>query len=184
MLSLNNIRFRAVIYILIFTVTTIVVVTVFLSSLRLSTLSTTLNPYLSSYLNITFPESFGFFTKSPKDRRIKLFNIDRKELKEIDLRANTANNLFGWKRNNRRITYELGVILRQIPDSIWTETNSNKIKSNRYTDNLFISIDSKDSDLIGIKKGDYLIFHYEPIPWELNKYQKVNKGEVAYVKIQ
>lgn len=180
---IRNIYFRAFLYSFFFIIISLLVITIFLSSLGLSTFSNSLNPYLSSYTTITFPENFGFFTKSPKDKRIKFYSLIDKKVQEIDLRANSSNNLFGLKRNNRRLLYELGIILRKIPDSIWLEKESNEINQKMYPDSLFISIDKKKLDIIQIEKGEYLIYYYEPIPWELNKYQKSQKGEIAYINV-
>jgi antimicrobial peptide system SdpA family protein len=180
---LNNIKIRATLYFLIFSFTAFMIVAVFLSSLKLSTFSTSINPYFSSYLNILFPESFGFFTKSPKEKRIQLFELNNEEIKEIDLRANSPSNMYGWKRDNRRLTYELGILLRKIPDSVWTVAEVDRLSLLSCKDTASNYYNIKDLGLIKIKKGSYIIFHYEPIPWELNKYQKVKKGELAYVTI-
>src|SRR5690606_18303034 len=145
---------------------------VFISSLSLTTFSTSVNPYLSSYINMVLPENFGFFTKSPKDERIKIFKKTGKSIEEIDLRANTSSNLYGLKRTNRRITYELGTLVRKTPDSIWSDLKSSEISTLNLNDSIPFKISSTDSKIIKIKKGNYIIFFFDPIPWELNKYQK------------
>lgn len=184
MISFKNSFFRGFIYLFSLTFIAYATMKVFISSLSLTTLSTSVNPYLSSYINMTLPENFGFFTKNPKDERIKIFKNNENSIEEIDLRANTNLNLFGLKRTNRRITYELGILIRKVPDSVWFDLKSSKILSLKLNDSIPFKISSTKSKIIKIDKGDYIIYFYNPIPWELNKYQKETNGKIAYIKIE
>lgn len=175
---------RGFIYISILIIIAFIAMIIFISSLNSTTLNNSVNPYLSNYINMAMPESFGFFTKSPKDKRLKFFSYTNNSMNEIDLRANASSNLYGLKRNNRKLIYELGILLRKVPDSIWVDIESIDLPKLELNNLIPHEISSKKSKITRIDKGDYIIYYYDPIPWELNKYQKQTNGRISYIKIK
>ena len=180
----RNIFYRGAIYFLLFTATSIIVVTIFISSVGISTVSNSVNPYLSSYINLALPENFGFFTKSPREECIKFFREQDGLLEEINLRATTSSNFFGLSRNSRRMGYELGVVIRQIPDSSWKETDSKKFFEVDFSATTPFKIRRSDNLIRKIKSGNYILYYYEPVSWELHKYQTKTYGKYAYIMVE
>lgn len=78
----------------------------------------------------------------------------------------------------------MGILIRKVPDSVWFDLKSSKILSLKLNDSIPFKISSTKSKIIKIDKGDYIIYFYNPIPWELNKYQKETNGKIAYIKIE
>lgn len=180
----NNVFLRGFVYLIIFTVTAIIAVTVFISSVGVSTLSNSIDPYLSSYINLALPERFGFFTKSPNEENIKFYEFKNKKVIEINLRANNYSNLYGLKRDSRRVGYELGVIIRQIPENNWENIDSDEFSKFNFSKLKPFEIKDSKITIEKIDKGKYIFYYYEPVSWELQKYQKKTYGKFAFIEIK
>lgn len=48
--------------------------------------------------------------------------------KKVNLKNNSAYNYFGFSRKSRRLTYELGSLIKRVPDSLWNEITESEIK--------------------------------------------------------
>jgi antimicrobial peptide system SdpA family protein len=156
---------------------------IFLNSLSESTYMNTLNAYSKNIVNTIFPESFAFFTKDPKDEQLQFYKIDRNnKSSKIELKNNSLKNLLGFSRKSRRKIYELGMLTRLIPDSIWNKTSSKQLRNiNSYKEPFKIKT---HENIKIILKGKYLIYYYTPIKWEWSKIKKETRGKYAYIEIK
>jgi antimicrobial peptide system SdpA family protein len=132
-------------------------------------------------VNTIFPESFAFFTKDPKDKQLELFNVTNGVIEKINIKTNALENKFGLSRVSRRKAYELGMVIQNIPDSIWQKVEGNKIPKLKLAKPY--SID-RPNNLKLISNGQYLIYYYKPIEWEFNHLKTTSKGDYVYVEIK
>ncbi|AZQ65653.1 SdpA family antimicrobial peptide system protein (plasmid) [Flammeovirga pectinis] len=107
------------------------------------------------------PQGWGFFTKSPREELIYLYNSN---FERIDFNNSSPKNFFGIKRYSRALSREVSILASNVNDSVWTEGKGIQIfiKEERI-------IDIKDDRIKHIKKGEYYLVKYNLPPWALSK---------------
>lgn len=178
----SNIIYKSFLYLIILVISIFGSLFVFINSIDSSVFSNKNNPYLKNVINTTLPESFGFFTKSPKDKQLLIYKISEKNtIIKQSLKNNSRYNFYGLSRKSRRKIYELGTILRITPDSLWIKIKSDSLSTINLKRDPFLI--KKNEKIKLIDKGKYIIYYFHPIIWEWNKLTKTTKGEYIYVQI-
>jgi antimicrobial peptide system SdpA family protein len=127
-------------------------------------------------------ESFGFFTRDPKEKQLSLYTLEVNKLKKIDLRTNSSENLYGLSRIVRVKTIELGKIQQKIPDSLWMSIKSDSLLTKNFKDLKSFRI-KRSGDIRFIPNGKYILCNYTNIPWEWNKHLKNYDIDYAFIEI-
>ena len=128
-------------------------------------------------------ESFGFFTRDPKEKQLSLYELDAQyKLNKINLRTNSASNLYGLSRKYRVKTIELGKIQQKIPDSLWMSIRSDSLFLKDFKMNKSFKINKSD-DIRFVSRGCYVICNYKIVPWEWNKHLKNYEINYAFIEI-
>lgn len=171
-------------YVVLFLSFLAILTVVFISSVQVSVLSNIIDPKLKYTIVSIFPESFAFFTKDPKDEQVILYSIkeENNNVVKINLKTNSAYNSFGFSRKTRRLTYELGILVKRIPNDLWYEIVECEIKEIDFKENPFIL--KKDENIKLFEKGKYVVYYYKPIQWEWNKFKKVTNGKYTYISVE
>jgi len=174
---------KFILYLVLFSCSSLLLVTTFISSIQINTLNNTLSPKFKYIIISIFPESFAFFTKDPKDEQIVLYSVQRNNIEKINLKTNSSYNFFGFSRKSRRLTYEIGILTKKIPDSLWNEIKETTIKNIDF-DTISDFLLEKDNNVQLFEKGKYVFYYYKPIPWEWNDLKKETNGKYIYVSIE
>lgn len=160
----------------------LLVICIFIYSINSSTFSNHLNPHLGLVLNSIFMESFGFFTKDPKGENIEIYKIEFEQKKLVNLKTNSFENSFGFSRKQRRKTFEVGILLKEYPDSNWRKTTMNNIDKIELSNISFYEV--KNPRIILLEEGDYMLIAYKPIVWEWNTIKKDNECRYAFINVK
>jgi len=124
-----------------------------------------------------FPQGYGYFTKSPKDVRTQCYSIINKT--EIIQPNFSHEYFFGLSRKPGRIIFELGTLVKGIPDSLWSKQNSPK---HNFKHGNFVI---KETDIINpVLRGDFIISNRERLPWAWAKYKTTVYFPTIYVKLR
>ena len=135
------------------------------------------NPLNNSQLNYmnyvsVFPEGWAFFTKSPKEPRLYIFDCNKKNIEILNLRNFSVDYYFGISRHNRILNIEVENIMSIVQkDSIRSfslnsinERNISKILNLNEIEFSDIKINkNQDSNF----KGKYIIAVQHLLPWSL-----------------
>jgi len=125
------------------------------------------NPITTSYqleneqYQSLFPQGWAFFTRSPKEFQLSLYEISEAKYVLIDLKNAQAKQYFGLNKSNRIVHHKLIQIAREIPNEHWVPY-SERINN--------INIDSVNeyklkSHLKELPTGKYLIKTEKPLAW-------------------
>jgi len=174
---------KFILYVVLSSCSLLLLVTIFISSIQINTLNNTLSPKFKYIIISIFPESFAFFTKDPKDAQIILYSVQKNNVEKINLKTNSSYNFWGLSRKARRLTYEIGVLTKKIPDSLWSEIKESNIKNIDF-DNISHYLLEKDNNIQLLEKGKYVLYYYKPIPWEWNDLKKETNGKYVCVSIE
>lgn len=171
-------------YVVIFFSFLSILIIVFISSIQINVLSNILQPQFKYTVITIFPESFAFFTKDPKDEQMMLYFVkeENDKIKKVNLKNNSAYNYFGFSRKSRRLTYELGSLIKRVPDSLWNEITESEIKELDFKGKAFLL--KKDNNVKLFEKGKYILYYFKPIQWEWNDLKEVTNGKYVYISIE
>ncbi|WP_103867216.1 SdpA family antimicrobial peptide system protein [Aquimarina sp. I32.4] len=140
------------------------------------------SPLVSSSFNKintvnVLPQGWAFFTKSPRDVRVEL--IDGKTNKNISLKNFSLTNFFGLKRTSTRITTELGMLIKETPDSLWVKTNgiSNDFEKGNY-------IIRKSHFKKPYLSEKIILINKERVPWAWSNFNERKIIPITYLKIK
>ncbi|BDD06267.1 SdpA family antimicrobial peptide system protein [Aureibacter tunicatorum] len=111
------------------------------------------------YLNALVPQGWGFFTKSPRENYLTLYEVENDQLIKIPLNNSDIKNYFGLSRMGRSLFMEISIIKSQISESEWSKGFDKSISlENAYQVN--------NTDFLHyLKKGKYVIVEENFIPW-------------------
>ncbi len=130
----------------------------------------TLNKNLSFKIKIFLPEGWNFFTRNPREIRTYIYCIDNYGTiyPLPNWPNNSFNNLMGIKRTARAIGTDYGMILSNIPDSLWsksTEIELNKKNSKNFFTGRPIFQSYPDGHKKHFLFGNLLFVQKEILPW-------------------
>jgi antimicrobial peptide system SdpA family protein len=132
-----------------------------------------LNRDIVQYVSI-FPQGWAFFTKSPRESSISIYEVRNKRVEKIDLRGFKQAYFFGASRKHRIISLETSSAFKKlsnIEDKITIEkTIIFRDDLNKYinTDSLKFNKINRDQKNI-LLQGQYLLVIEDFLPWSLIK---------------
>ncbi len=147
-----------------------------------SSVESPLEPNFSSKKTVFtfFPQGWGFFTRNPREKIIKLYKVDN-EGKVISLiKSNSAREFyFGISKKNRLVNWEISTLIPKIPKTNW-------IKNQK--DSLFFSKNKAKDTIINdfVKpslRGTYIVVIQERIPQAWGEYYKKIVMPYDYAKV-
>src|SRR5690606_29470956 len=131
------------------------------------------NVAIKQLFNLSAPEGWGFFTRSPREDIVDIYSIEDDKLDKVMQKNGHYSNLFGISRKSRKIGMETSIILGKVSDSMWTnktDIGNIEIPSKGYTvSNEFLHY---------LKSGDYVLVKRKTIPWAWRK--NINEKNVPY----
>jgi len=114
------------------------------------------------------PQGWAFFTRSPRESQIQLLKIlpDGK-LDKVNHYHAHYSNAFGTNRKTTMLLTQLSTVYKQIPDSLFKDSNCN-IQYDRYFsthDSITTDIELKNEFDIKYLSGEYYLLVQDIIPW-------------------
>ena len=152
---------------------------IFIASLKSQLL---INEKLKRNINIIFPEGWGFFTKNPRDLALEIYRIEKGKAYLIDASNQSLDNFIGLSRSSRIIGYETSTLVSNILKNEWKVSTTKNIHDHINDETIIV----KDkSNLNHLKKGNYLVKVFKPIPyaWSKSNQEKYNPFSVVKIKI-
>lgn len=122
------------------------------------------------------PQGWAFFTKSPKDVRVEVF--DYKTGEEISMKNFSFSNVFGIKRTSTRISMEIATLIKETPDSLWVKSEG---IGNRFNKGRFILKKSVFAN--PYLDGEIIILNRERVPWAWLNFEDKLQTSINYLKI-
>lgn len=87
-----------------------------------------LNYNTSKTVSYLFPQGWGFFTKDPKEVTIDVYQLENKKMKLLSINNFSVNNLFGFSRKARYVSYEFSQVGQFIPKKTYLNKIGNICK--------------------------------------------------------
>ncbi len=132
------------------------------------------------------PEGWSFFTKSPRDKELSIYKIDKNQIQPFVKNAFSLKYLFGLNRRSRTVTTDLTIIYADLSkDLTWLDiTNFNNEIS--LSDTINIPSFKYNFKKPALDKGKYLILKKEITPWAYwSKDKNICKNcKIAYLWIE
>lgn len=135
------------------------------------------NPLNNSQLSYTnyisfFPEGWAFFTKSPKEPRLYIYDCNKKNIENLNLRNFSKDYYFGISRHNRILNIEVENIMSNVQkDSIKSfslnSTNERNISKILNLNSIAFSNIKIDKNQNSHFIGKYIIAVQYLLPWSL-----------------
>jgi len=169
----NNIYLKTIKYFSIILISGLVLILIPIHTIDGNIFSNYLNPSKRNVINTIFLESFGFFTKNPKDEQLSLYYFDDNDiLFPINLKNSSIKNNFGLSRISRRKILDLGRISNMVSDSLWHNTRSDSLLFLKFNETEVINFDFGKNKIISLEPRKYLVTKAKPIVWEWSKLKK------------
>ncbi|SOU86797.1 SdpA family antimicrobial peptide system protein [Tenacibaculum dicentrarchi] len=149
----------------------LIVMMVFKKSFNSSIVS---NPKIGE--KIILPQGWAFFTKSPRDVRVELFDYENHKF--ISLKNFSIENIFGIRRTSTRISNEIATLVKETSDSIWVKSKEGETIFNNGE-----FLNKKSSFLYPRLKGKYVIINKERIPWAWSIFENKYNQSTNYLKV-
>jgi antimicrobial peptide system SdpA family protein len=148
-------------FLLNLSLSTIFVLLVFINSIGYNLL--TINKKWAIEFQYLFPQGWAFFTKDPRGEQTYIYNLNKSEMKLLNLRNSAKESCFGISRKNRIILIEEFQIINQIDSTKWKIINSQE-------DLIFFKDTSKSIDIINFVNkpeliGEYIFLKQKTLPW-------------------
>lgn len=134
-------------------------------------------------INLIFPEGWGFFTKSPRDFHLEVYKLEYNELKLVTIKNQSTNNLIGFSRKIRVVSYEASILASQIEEVDWVD----KLEKDFTKDiDKLRPVEIKvNQNFKYMNKGTYIfkLFKITPFAWAKNNQELNNPVKISKVKI-
>lgn len=132
--------------------------------------------YVEQSIKAIFPQGWAFFTRNPREKYFKVFQVFNKmqRIEEVNLRSSN-NFILSINRYHRLISSELGKLLEIYPrDNIF---NCEKITPQCLKNKKPIFFKNK------YIKGNFAIFVYPPTPWAWINSNSSPPGEIFWIQL-
>ncbi|MCZ8228794.1 SdpA family antimicrobial peptide system protein [Flavobacterium sp.] len=149
---------------------------IFISSIKENIVSNEIS--IKRNINALFPEGWGFFTRNPLEDEVYIYKYDNNnKIIPIKLLNQSVENLFGFSRNSRLLSYDLSNIIELIPkDAHWETVSTQNLQLNNFDDSKSIKI-IKNNRIKLMENGKYIIMIRKKIP-----YTWINSGQEKFIK--
>lgn len=131
------------------------------------------------HLQTFLPQGWAFFTRSPKEATINIYQIVDDGFVDINYKSGDPRFYFGANKSSRMQMVELGSILNELPDSIWIKNRGHLINTKKSDTVDFFKVKHKS----GFRSitGRIALEKIEPIPWAWSSGNSVVKMPSAFV---
>lgn len=147
----------------------------------------TLSKSLSFKIKVFLPQGWNFFTRNPREIRTYIYCIDNYGIISPlpNWPNNSFNNLMGIKRTARAIGTDYGMILTNIPDSLWSKSTEADLDKRVF-------LKKSDKDFIrtypdGSRKhflfGNLLFVQKEILPWSWYRSDITTNLPLKYIHV-
>lgn len=148
----------------------------------------TLNKNLAFKVKMLLPEGWNFFTRNPRERRTYIYQVLKNgSVKSLETWPNNnLINFLGVKRTARAIGTDYGIILSNIPDSVWIKSSVDDLniktsKRRNLSENYIITRypDAKKHFLF----GEFIFVKREILPWSWYRNNLIANLPLKYVYV-
>ena len=115
------------------------------------------------HLQTTLPQGWAFFTRSPIEQSLNIYQINNKTYENINFKSGDLKFIFGANKSSRMQMVELGALLNVIPDSIWLQ-NKGTIKDLKIIDTI-PPFEIVNKSIFKSIKGLIILEKTDPLPW-------------------
>jgi Sporulation delaying protein SdpA len=139
---------------------------IFVSSIPKSVLS--MNMLLKANVQLAVPQGWSFFTKSPRDSFIDLYEISQNgQVKKVDARYSSPTSWYGLTRKGAFIQLQTSIIEKELARIKWIDPT--QLDTPRYANYYNYS-------KINLLKGDrYAMVQTTPVPYSWRNSKKLNR---------
>lgn len=143
-------------------ISAILIFTVFINTIPLNPVKVAI-PFTKE--TFTFiPQGWAFFTRSPREAQVLLYNYSNDKLVPVDHQHASFNNALGLNRKSTQIMSELQIIKAGLPDSAFITTEWN-FQRNIYGEIPEQEVLVKNNMFSQILCGEYVLVFQEIVPW-------------------
>lgn len=131
-------------------------------------------------LMAVLPEGWAFFTRSPREEKLYIYEKHGNHKKPVDMIASRSTYLFGWNREMRRRGREIGSLVDQLATRPLTEcqTTLESCIKNIKTSKVLVVNKSVYPHFC----GSFIIVFKRQVPWAWAKLKKA-KMPVRYLDL-
>jgi antimicrobial peptide system SdpA family protein len=128
--------------------------------------------YKSSHsIRMLFPQGWAFFTKSPRDENIQIYQLVNGKLEVMPgQRQATFEHLMGVKRDARAMSVEYATMLYDIPPTKWVKCEVNP--SEFIKKHPMAAVKVKNKTPLALLHGDIYLISQATVPWAWAKFAK------------
>lgn len=140
---------------------------------------------MSRLLSVFWPQNWGFFTKSPREEVIAVYQKEGNDWRQIDLRYSTGDGFMTGSRRHRFLAREAGWILSKVKNDRWMKCSSKStclqaIDQNSNPTHIQNQTNSQQiCGMIAIKK-----YRFHPYAWAKNLDGQDPPGMVAIADVE
>ena len=139
--------------------------------------------WTKNFIHNFFPEGWGFFTRNPREESVNFIFI-RKNDQALELGMNPCSSgeyAFGLNRDCRAKSAELDILIKQVPDSLWTTKRSvlnyQLIQKTPILDTIINYFHVPEIE------GEVALIKQERLPWAWSKNHRTLNAPLSYVKV-
>lgn len=143
----------------------IVFLTVFFSFIASNTdnplrLSTSILQSFKAFL----PQGWAFFTRNPREELIRLYEIEGGNVLHLNRGSSLLlNDLYGIKRNKRKLSIELTEIVKKIPADSWIDVTGQDLY--KELGSFVVSDTIKNVIKVKLVTGEKILCRSQQVPW-------------------
>lgn len=138
----------------------------------------------TKYLQAFVPQGWAFFTRDPKEQQVYMYQVKNSSVENINYRSGDPGFLFGATKTSRMQMFELSILFKEIPDSIWVTSRGNF--ENTALLKKINPFNVVNKSLLRSVTGLVVIEKIDPIPWAwIKRVKKVKMpGKFVYLNIE
>lgn len=117
-------------------------------------------------VNALAPEGWAFFTRSPLEPNIILYEVDKdKQIKPFTVRPNSIRYLYGLNRQRRLAGQEFGRLQQYLNDSLWKPIYGQVDKQSATLLDSLVQIKIPNTSRYPQMQGTYIVQRVKTVPW-------------------
>lgn len=132
--------------------------------------------FLNRKVQKILPQGWGFFTKSPREDMFESFEIKNNEQVPLSFSNTSIQNLYGFSRSSRYISYETSNIFHLLKNKQWFIEKGN-IKLPKVKKVNYVKISTKYYK----RNSTYMIVKFKQTPWAWANYSENNSKPFEFI---
>ena len=146
-----------------------------------------LSPSKRTALRISqlMPEGWNFFTRDPREERVYIYEVCESAIVPLRTWPNKAvRNWFGIKRTARAVGTDYGMVLSNVPDSLWHSCDENtfkKIPISKLRSTSGFKTRYPDADKGHFLFGELVFVKKNIAPWSWFRYGNLGNPTIKYL---